>query len=114
MTEPSTRPRRWTTLATGIAAVGACTVCCAGPVLAFFGGLSIMSLAASIRIPALALVAVAALTGAVWILRRRRNSSCQTGTAEPAGPVDLGIPTPQPGQGSRPAEPTPEPRGEHN
>jgi hypothetical protein len=94
VTEPSTRPRRWTTLATWIAAVGACAVCCAGPVVAFFGGLSIVSLAASIWIPTLALVAVAALTGAVWILRRRRNSSCQTGSAEPAGPVDLGIPTP--------------------
>jgi hypothetical protein len=94
VTEPSTRPRPWTTIATGAAAAGACAVCCAGPVLAFVGGLSIVSLAASIWVPALAIVAVAALAGAVWILRRRHNSNCQTGSAEPPGPVDLGIPTP--------------------
>ena len=94
MTEPTNRPRALTTVTAAVAAVGACAVCCAGPILAFFGGLSVVSLAASIWIPGLALVAVAALAGLVWILRRRRNSSCQTSTTESAGPVDLGMPTP--------------------
>ena len=94
MTTPTKQPRALSTVAAGIAAVGACAVCCAGPILAFFGGLSLVSLAASIWIPALALVAVAAIAGAVWILRRRRAASCQTGDSEAAGPVDLGMPTP--------------------
>ncbi len=94
MTTPTKQPRALSTVAAGIAAVGACAACCAGPILAFFGGLSLVSLAASIWIPALALVAVAAIAGAVWILRRRRATSCRTGDSEAAGLVDLGMPTP--------------------
>lgn len=93
MTTPTKRPRALSTVVAGIAAVGACAVCCAGPLLAFFGGLSLVSLAASIWVPALALVAVAALAGAVWILRRRRTSSCRIGDGDAAGPVELGMPT---------------------
>ncbi|WP_406051374.1 hypothetical protein [Kribbella sp. NBC_00889] len=37
------------------------------------------------------IVAVAALVGAVWILRRRKASSCRTETSTP---VDLSMPTP--------------------
>lgn len=94
MTEPTDRPKPWTTIATGAAAIGACAVCCAGPILAFFGGLSIVSLAGAIWIPALAIVAVAALAGAVWILRRRKASSCRTAVTETSAPVDLGMPAP--------------------
>jgi LPXTG-motif cell wall-anchored protein len=41
--------------------------------------------------PALAVVAVLALGGAVWVLRKRRRVTCVT----PAGPVDLGRPAPR-------------------
>jgi hypothetical protein len=42
-------------------------VCCAGPVLAVLGGLSIASLAGAVWIPARAVVAVIALVGMVWV-----------------------------------------------
>lgn len=94
MTEPSRRPRPWSAIATGAAAVSACAVCCAGPLLALVGGLSIVSLAGAIWIPALAIVAVAALVGAVWVLRRRKASSCRTSFTDTSAPVDLGMPAP--------------------
>lgn len=72
----------------GAAALGACAVCCAGPLLAILGGLSIASLAAAVWIPALAVVAVAAAGVIVVILRRRRQASCRV----PAQTVDLGMP----------------------
>jgi mercuric ion transport protein len=72
----------------GVVALGACAVCCAGPVLAILGGLSIASLAGAVWIPALAVVAVIALVGMVWVLRRRRRATCAT----PTGPVELGMP----------------------
>jgi len=94
VTEPRHRPKPWTTVATGAAAIGACAVCCAGPILTFFGGLSIVSLAGAIWIPAVAIVAVAALAGAVWILRRRKASSCRTAFTDNSAPVDVGMPAP--------------------
>jgi hypothetical protein len=91
MNQPTPRPRPWPTIAGGAAALGACALCCAGPILAFLGGLSVVSLAGALWIPALAILAVAALAAAVWLLRRRNAGSCRT---ENAGPIDLGIPTP--------------------
>jgi hypothetical protein len=74
----------------GAVAVGACAVCCAGPVLAVLGGLSIASLAGAAWVPILAVVAVLTLLGVVWVLRIRRRSAC----AASSGPVELGMPAP--------------------
>ncbi|MGC4939225.1 hypothetical protein [Kribbella sp. DT2] len=82
--------RPWRVVGAGAIAVGACAVCCAGPVLAILGGLSIASLAGAVWVPALAIVAVLALIGVVWVLRKRRRASCATDS----GPVDLGMPAP--------------------
>jgi hypothetical protein len=80
--------RPWQVAGAGVVALGACAVCCAGPILAVLGGLSIASLAGAVWIPALAVVAVIALVGMVWVLRKRRRATCATSTE----PVDLGMP----------------------
>ncbi|MBT2390728.1 hypothetical protein J7E87_15155 [Streptomyces sp. ISL-1] len=67
-------------------------MCCIGPLLALLGGIGAASAIGAVWIPALAVVAVAALLGVVWVLRRRRGAAC---TTEP-GPVDLGMPTQAP------------------
>ena len=77
--------RPWQVAGAGVVALGACAVCCAGPVLAVLGGLSIASLAGAVWIPALAVVAVIALVGMVWVLRKRRRATSTE-------PVDLGMP----------------------
>ncbi|MFH9295799.1 hypothetical protein [Streptomyces sp. NPDC017520] len=87
---PSRSPRPWSTVGAGLATVAACAVCCAGPLLALLGGIGAASALASLWIPALALVAVAATVGAYVLHRRRRASACKTTTE---GPVDLGLPT---------------------
>ncbi|MGC4940010.1 hypothetical protein [Kribbella sp. DT2] len=84
---PKTR-RPWQAAGAAAAVVGACAVCCAGPVLAVLGGLSIASLAGALWMPALAVIAVAALVVMALVLRRRRNTTCSA----PAGPIDLGMP----------------------
>ena len=91
-TQTQNRARRGQRRAAGAiaAALGACAICCAGPLLAVLGGLSIASLAASVWIPALAVVAAAAAAAVVVVLRRRRRATCSTG----ASTVDLGMPTP--------------------
>ncbi|MFE7358053.1 hypothetical protein ACFU8Q_34230 [Streptomyces sp. NPDC057543] len=81
----SRRPRPWGTVGAGMAA---CAVCCAGPLLALLGGIGAASALASLWIPALAVVAVAAAVGAYVLRRRRRAAACKT----TAGPVDLGLP----------------------
>ncbi|MGW6605783.1 hypothetical protein [Streptomyces sp. NPDC055036] len=44
MSSSSSRPSRpWGTLDAGVAAVAACAVCCAGPLLAVLGGIGITS-----------------------------------------------------------------------
>jgi hypothetical protein len=80
--------RPWRVVGAAAVALGACAVCCAGPVLAVLGGLSIASLAGAVWLPALAIVAAVALVGMVWVLRKRRRATCATTT----GPVDLGMP----------------------
>lgn len=80
--------RPWQVVGAGVVALGACAVCCAGPVLAVLGGLSIASLAGAVWIPALAIVAVIALAALVWVLRKRRRATCATSSE----PVDLGMP----------------------
>lgn len=84
----SRSPRPWGTVGAGLAAVAACAVCCAGPLLALLGGIGAASALASFWIPALAVVAVAAAAGAYVLYRRRRVAACKT-----SGPVDLRLPT---------------------
>ena len=95
--------RPWQLAGAGAVAVGACAVCCAGPVLAVLGGLSIASLAGAVWVPALALVAALALLGVVWVLRKRRRGTCAT----PAGPVELGMPVRSARTGPRTANDAP-------
>lgn len=71
------------------AAVGACAVCCAGPLLAGLASVGLTAGVAAIAVPALAVVAVAAF-GGVWWLRRRGRAGCAVPTA---GSQDLGLPT---------------------
>jgi hypothetical protein len=80
--------RPWRVFGASAVALGACAVCCAGPLLAVLGSLSIASLAGAAWIPALAAVAAVALVGIVWVLRKRRRATCAT----PTSPVDLGMP----------------------
>lgn len=75
----------------GIVGFGAaaCVACCAGPILAFLGGLGIAGLAATwvIGLAGLAITAVAGVAFLV-VRRRRRTVACSTGTADPV-PVEL-------------------------
>lgn len=75
----------------GVGAVlGACAVCCAGPLLAVLGGIGILATAAAVWVPALLALAVAAAAGMVWVLRRRQASGCAT----MPGPAEIGMPSP--------------------
>ncbi|CAO5234978.1 hypothetical protein [Frankia sp. AgKG'84/4] len=88
---PSTgRSGPWSTIGGAVAAVAACAVCCAGPLLAVLGTLAAAATVAAVWIPALASVAVVAFAGAL-VVRRRRRAACRT---DP-GPVDLGVPAPR-------------------
>ncbi|MCK9926959.1 hypothetical protein MXD62_07220 [Frankia sp. Mgl5] len=89
--------RRWSTIGATAAAFAACAVCCIGPLLAVLGAVGAVATVAAVWVPALAVVAVAALLGAVVV---RRRAACQTVT----GPVDLGLPAPRNHQ--NPATPT--------
>jgi hypothetical protein len=75
----------------GIVGFGAaaCVACCAGPVLAFLGGVSVAGIASTwfIGIGGLLIAAVAALAFIV-VRRRRQQSACATDPAEPV-PVQL-------------------------
>ncbi|MBT2456825.1 hypothetical protein J7E98_19155 [Streptomyces sp. ISL-86] len=75
----------------------ACAACCIGPILAFLGGLGVLSAAGALWIPAMAAITVLALAAMAWVLhRRRRAAACATAP----GPVDLGLPTPPPSAGN--------------
>ncbi|MFC9245109.1 hypothetical protein ACFT7S_14095 [Streptomyces sp. NPDC057136] len=84
----SRRPRPWGTMGAGIAAVAACAVCFAGPLLALLGNIGAASALASFWVLALAVVVGAAAVGAYVLHRRRRAAACDPTT----GPVDLGLP----------------------
>jgi mercuric ion transport protein len=68
----------------------ACVACCAGPILAFLGGLGVAGLASTVLVGGAGLVVGAAAVVAIAGLRRRRTTR-----AAPAevGPVELGTPT---------------------
>lgn len=89
-TQRSSRP--WAAAGTGALAVAACAACCIGPLLAVLGGIGAASAIGAVWMPALAVVTVAALTGLVWMLRRRRATACGTGNTT----ADLGMPTVRP------------------
>jgi glycerol-3-phosphate acyltransferase PlsY len=72
----------------GLGAV-ACLACCAGPMLAFLGGLGIAGLASTLFIGAAGLAITAAAIATVVIVRRRR-SSCAVPNE---GPVAVAAPT---------------------
>ncbi|PYE11742.1 mercuric ion transport protein [Williamsia limnetica] len=72
------------------ALVGACAVCCAGPLLAVLGGIGAAGLLGSLWVPALLTVVAIAAVGILVALRKRRRASCRVAQA---GPVDLDLPT---------------------
>ncbi|HEV8560159.1 MAG TPA: hypothetical protein VGR06_27820 [Actinophytocola sp.] len=90
---PTGRPdRRWTRV--GVAAVVACGVCCAVPLIAVLSGIGVVaSLGAVLEVVEWLSVALAvlALGGAALLwLRRRRRQACQV----PDRVVSLGMPGP--------------------
>ncbi|WP_328688120.1 hypothetical protein OHA74_53140 [Streptomyces phaeochromogenes] len=92
MTTPSSSPspsRPWGLLGAGAAAVAACAVCCAGPLLAVLGGAGFASALGALWMPVLAVLAVAAGLGMLLIRQRHRNAACTTAPAL----ADLGMPT---------------------
>lgn len=73
----------------GILGLGAaaCVACCAGPILAFLGGLSLAGLASTWLIGGAGLViAAAAAVGFLLVRRRRQRSAC---AVTPDGPVPV-------------------------
>ncbi|MGW5276936.1 hypothetical protein ACWEQP_31240 [Streptomyces sp. NPDC004044] len=87
---PSRPSGPWSTVLAGLAAVAACAVCCAGPLLAVLGGIGLTSAVLAFWIPALAVSAAVAGLAFVLIRRRRRSAACST---DEKGLVDLGMPT---------------------
>lgn len=89
-TSRATGPPRGTkrrTAALWVAAVGACAVCCAGPLLAVLAAVGVTAGVAAVAVPGLAVVAAAAVAG-LWLVRRRARDRC----AAPSGPVELDAP----------------------
>ncbi|SCF84216.1 hypothetical protein GA0115260_103106 [Streptomyces sp. MnatMP-M27] len=81
--------RDWGLLGIGAAAVAACAVCCAGPLLAVLGGVGLASAVGALWIPGLAASAVVSGLGVLMVRRRRRRAACRTAPAR----TDLGMPT---------------------
>lgn len=71
--------------------VAACVACCAAPVLAFLGGLSIAGALSSVFTGAVGL-AVASLAGAAYFVVRRRRSQTSCSPELPS-PVPVSSPT---------------------
>lgn len=60
----------------------ACVGCCAGPVLAFLGGLSVAGLASTALLGGVGLVVAAVAAIAVLVVRQRRTLACGATAAE--------------------------------
>jgi hypothetical protein len=71
--------------------VAACAVCCAGPLLAALAAVGVSAGVAAVAVPALAVVAVAALGGGWW-LRHRARARCGSSSTAAHDRADLGIP----------------------
>ena len=70
----------------GIVGIGAavCVACCAGPILAFLGGLSLAGVASTVFIGVVGVgIAVVAAAGLLVVRRRRAGGPCAPGRAEP-------------------------------
>lgn len=67
----------------------ACVACCAGPILAFLGGLGIAGVASTLVIGATGFLITVAAVAAIVVVRRRRTS-CEV---RDDGPVAVTIPT---------------------
>lgn len=62
----------------------ACVACCAGPILALLGGMSLAGLASTLVIgTAGVVIAVTALAGILGVRRRRVTAACQTTSPDP-------------------------------
>lgn len=68
----------------------ACVACCAGPILAFLGGVGIAGLASTLLIGAAGLVIAAVAVIAIVLVRRRRTSCA---VPKDSGPVEVAAPT---------------------
>ncbi|MFB7116334.1 hypothetical protein [Streptomyces sp. NPDC056190] len=88
-TSPSRPSRPWGTLSAGAAALTACAVCCAGPLLGVLAGIGVTSAIGALWMPALA-VLTAAATVSFFVVRRRRKAATRSTTPTRA---DLGMPT---------------------
>ncbi len=73
----------------GVLGIGAaaCLACCAGPILAFLGGVGIAGLASTVAIGAAGLLITVAAVAAVVVVRRRRTTCLVPGE----GPVAVTI-----------------------
>lgn len=91
------------TILTLVAAVVACSVCCAGPLLAVLGGLGVALSIGAIWIPVLAIVAAVPLVLSLQVWRRRSSRRRRA-----AGPVQLGMPSIGTAGDARPDIPSPE------
>jgi mercuric ion transport protein len=69
-------------------AVGACAVCCAGPLVALVGGIGVASTVGAWFMPVLIVLAVLALAAVAALWWRRRRAACSTS----APLADLGMP----------------------
>ncbi|MFD4973208.1 hypothetical protein [Streptomyces sp. NPDC058424] len=86
----SPRPSRgWGVLGAGTAAVAACAVCCAGPLLAVLGGVGFASAVGALWMPVLAVLALVSGLGVLMVRQQRRRAACRTAPAC----TDLGMPT---------------------
>ncbi|SNT59618.1 hypothetical protein [Actinacidiphila glaucinigra] len=90
-TTPPSRPSApWGTIGVGVAALVACAVCCAGPLLAVLGGIGIPCAIGALWVPVLAVQAAAALVAVIFIVRRRRRRPVPCHTIPTH--ADLGMP----------------------
>jgi hypothetical protein len=71
----------------------ACVACCAGPILAFLGGLGIAGLASTLLIGTAGLLIAAAAGIALVVVRRRRRAGCAV--PPHTGPVEIAEPIPR-------------------
>jgi len=77
----------------GLVGLGAaaCVACCAGPILAFLGGLTLAGVASTLVV-GVAGLGLAAVAAAVWIILRRRGRD-RCGDVSNGEPVSVGAPT---------------------
>lgn len=68
--------------------VAACVACCAGPILALLGGVSVAGVASAWLLGGFGLVVALLAAVAFVVVRRRRRSSCPSDPTEPV-PVQL-------------------------